>query len=102
MGQIIRGHLIVASILIFAFLVISGRKVDLRIRTPQNFDIQFDAMISDVAKQEITAFIESLDKRWALKTAAFASIIKERFPFIQSIQSRLVPPGTMKLIMQCI
>lgn len=98
MGHLFRGHVIVASILILAFLIISGRKVDVRIRTPQCFDIHFDEMFSDIAKTEVTTFIESLDKRWALKTASFALIIKEQFPFIQSIQFRLVPPGTMKLM----
>lgn len=97
MGHVVRGHMIVISVVILAFLVISGRKVDVRIRTPQNFDIQCDATLTDSAKAIITQFIENLDKRIALHPAIFASIIKEQFPFIQAIQSRLVPPGTMKL-----
>ena len=98
MGHNVRGHMIVMSVVILVFLVVSGRKVDMRIRTPQQFDLRFDATFSEAARQDITAFVESLDKRWALRPVLFTSIIKERFPFIQSAQSRLVPPGTMKLI----
>ncbi len=97
MGHIIRGHTIVASILILAFLVISGRKVVVRICMPQSFDVQFDATFSDKSKNEIIHFVESLDKRMAAKVPVFVSILKERFPHIQSLQVRLIPPGIMKI-----
>ena len=98
MGHIIRGHTIITSIVVIAFLIILGWKIDLRMRTPQNFDVCFDEKFSDASKQEITALVESLDKRFALKPIQFTSAIKEQFPYIQSIQLRLVPPGTLKLL----
>ena len=97
MGHTVRGCMIIASIVILGALIMSGYKIDLRIRTPQCFDIHFDEKFSDASKFEITKFVESIDKRLVLKAATFTSIIKERFPFIQSIQCRLVPPGIMKL-----
>lgn len=99
MGNIMRGHLILTSIVLIVFLVVFGRKVDVRIRTPQHFDIQYDKMLTDACKATITQFIESLDKRLALHPDILAAVIQEQFPFIRSVQSRLVPPGTMKL--QC-
>jgi hypothetical protein len=98
MGNIMRGHMILISIVILVFLVISGRKVDVRIRTPQQFDIQFDASSTESAQILITQFINTLDKRIALYPAALVSVIKEQFPFIQAVNTRLVPPNTMKLI----
>jgi hypothetical protein len=97
MGNIIRGHLILISVALIVFFVGSGRKVDVRIRTPQHFDIQYDQMLTDGCKATMTQFIESLDKKIALHPNILAAVIQEQFPFIQSVQSRLVPPGIMKL-----
>jgi hypothetical protein len=99
MENIIRGHLILISIVLIAFLAISGRKVDVCIRTPQYFDIHYDELLTDACKANITQFIESLNKHIALHPEILAAVIQEQFPFIRSVQSRLVPPGTMKL--QC-
>lgn len=99
MGQVIRGHMIIMSAIILAFFLIAGRKVDVHVRTPQFFDIQMDSCLTDSSKAAINNFIESLDKRLALYPVAFVSVIKERFPFIESVHMRLVPPSVMK--MQC-
>ena len=89
--------MLTASIIILALLFIAARKFNVHIRTPQNFDIHFDEKFSAIAKQEIATFIKSFDLHCALDVAKFVSTIKERFPFIQSIQTRLVPPRIMKL-----
>jgi hypothetical protein len=97
MGNIIRGHMILMSIVTLAFLIVSGRKVSVRIRIPQQFDVHFDTKFTDSAKFLITSFINTLDKRVALYPAVLVLVIKKQFPFIQTVNTRLVPPGTMKL-----
>ena len=100
MKNIVRGHLILISTVLLAFFVVSGRKVGVHIRTPQHIDIKCDNMLTDACKGTITQFIEGLDKRLALQPEILAAVIREQFPFIQAVQLRLVPPGTLKL--QCV
>lgn len=98
MRHSVHWYMIFTSVGIIAFLITSGRRIDIRIRTPQQYEICVDTVFSHMIQHEVIVYIESLDKRLALQPSLFVSTIKKQFPVIQSIKTSLIPPGIMKVI----
>lgn len=96
--KIPRGHIVVVCFCILAFLFLVGRKAEKCLSIPKKIVCMFDARISCEAKKHIRLFIEHADPSLFCVMSQFDSTIQQQFPYIESIQTKLVPPATIKII----
>ncbi|HML19797.1 MAG TPA: hypothetical protein PKD74_04445 [Candidatus Dependentiae bacterium] len=96
--KIPRGHIVVVCFCIFAFLFLAWRKAEKCLSIPKKIVCMFDERISCEAKKNIRLFIEHADSSLFYVMSQFDLTIRQQFPYIKSIQTKLVPPATMKVI----
>ncbi len=96
--NISRGHIFVVSMLILAFLCLAIREAEKRLSVPEKCVCVFDARLSSETKKQIRLFVEHADKSLLYVMSRFDTTMRQKFPFISSIQTKLVPPATMKII----
>lgn len=101
MKHSIRGYTFLLCAVVLSCLVMSGRKIDVAMRTPQKYVCKFDDVLVASCQLEIQSFIQHIDKKIALQHAQLVAVITKQFPFIKSIKTHLVPPGTMELEFIC-
>ena len=97
MKHSIRGYAFLISIIVLTCLFISGRKVDVALRTPQRYVCTFDDALSTIKQSEIQSCVDAIDKKIALKPAKLVAFLRDQFPLVKAIRTRLVPPGIMEL-----
>jgi hypothetical protein len=95
--KIARGHILVISFCVLTFLFVAMRKAEKCLSVPEKYVCMFDARLSQEIKKQIRLFVESTDQAAFHEMNQFEVMIKQQFPFIRSIQTKLVPPATMKI-----
>lgn len=78
-------------------IVMTGRKIDVAMRTPRQYVCGFDDILTNNKQEGITSFVNIVGHKFALKPAQLVACIREQFPFIKSINTHLVPPRVMKI-----
>ncbi len=96
--KIARGHIFVVSTLILAFLCLAIREAEKRLSVPEKYVCMFDTRLSSETKKQIRLFVEHTDKSLLYVMSRFDVTMQQQFPFIRSLQTRIVPPATMKII----
>jgi hypothetical protein len=95
--KMLRGHVVVVGICLLAFLFVAERRVVRYVSAPERFEYRLDTRLSREADRSMRLFIEQADSCLFRSMDRFCGMIKQRFPYVRSMQTKMVPVATMRV-----